>query len=61
MINSKPNLNEPVSQIRVSLHIRLARKCIAYLAKLISNIFRSIDRGHIPEMGFRNYPKRLSE
>ena len=51
MINLKPNSNEPV-QIwkKIGSRIRLA----IHFAKLISDIFQSINRGHDPRYGIWN-------
>ena len=56
MINLKPipNVMKPLSGRRIGLLSEWPE--ITYLAKLISDIFQSIDRGHDPRHGIWNEP-----
>ena len=55
MINLKLNPNEPIYIWNRSISASDWPK-IAYFAKLISNIFRLVDRGHDPRRGIWNDP-----
>jgi len=61
MICLKLNPNEPIWYIsgrRIGLRIRLTKK--HYLAKLITNIFQSIDRGYDPRNGISKTKQKSS-